>query len=144
MAIDTNSLAAALAKPRGSAARILRLWRQGRVEFIGSDETLREAELVLGAGWLSRVVPGSVIDNLLGELRQRVVTGEPAKIPNLHLKDRGDRDLVAAAVAGGALYLVTADREVLAQRGYAGVEFVTSAEFLERATTLLSDRSARG
>ena len=32
---------------------------------------------------------------------------------------------------GGAEYLVTADREVLLSRGYAGTEFITPGEFLK-------------
>jgi len=45
------------------------------------------------------------------------------------LKDAGDLRLVEAAVAGGARYIVTTDREFLRARGYADVEFVTPAEF---------------
>ena len=56
------------------------------------------------------------------------VEGEP--IADLPLKDEGDRRLVEAAVAGGARYVVTTDREFLRQRGYGGTEFVTPDEFL--------------
>jgi len=45
------------------------------------------------------------------------------------LKDAGDLRLVEVAVAGGARYIVTTDREFLRARGYADVEFVTPAEF---------------
>lgn len=51
-------------------------------------------------------------------------------LSELTLRDAGDRRPVEAAHAGKARHLVTSDREVLRMRGYAGVEFVTSGEFL--------------
>jgi predicted nucleic acid-binding protein len=56
---------------------------------------------------------------------------EPPRIADLRLKDEGDLRMVEAAVAGGARYVVTTDREFLRQRGYGDVEFVTPDEFLE-------------
>ncbi|HET9199386.1 MAG TPA: putative toxin-antitoxin system toxin component, PIN family [Dehalococcoidia bacterium] len=130
--LDTNSLVAALTQPRGSSARILGLWRRRRIELVVTRETLREAELVVGAGWLYRVASRDAVSALLDRLRREAIIVEPARVGDLPLKDRGDRDLVAAAVGGNARFLVTADREVIQQRGYDDVEFVTSAEFLRR------------
>ncbi len=129
--IDTNALIAALAKPDGSAARIVRLWRDGRLEIVSSEATLREAELVFGASWLDRVASRSDVRQLLADLRARSVLVAAAQIAELQLKDEGDLRLVEAAVAGGAAYLVTADREVLRRRGYGATEFVTPGEFLK-------------
>jgi uncharacterized protein len=129
--IDTNALIAALAKPDGSAARIVRLWREGRLEIVSSEATLREAELVLGASWLDRVASRSDVRRLLAELRERSVLVDAPPIADLQLKDEGDLRLVEAAVAGAAGYLVTADREVLRRRGYGATEFVTPVELLK-------------
>ncbi len=139
--IDTNVLIAALTRPQGAAARIVRAWRDGWVEVVTSEATLREAELVLGGGWLERVAPRAEVDALLAQLRERSVRVEGRSIADLRLKDEGDRRLVEAAVAGGAAYLVTADREVLAQRGYGGVEFVTPSEMARRWTVDSEQRS---
>ncbi len=128
--VDTNVFVAALAKPRGSAAKIVRAWRDGRLEIVASEATLREAELVLGAAWLGRVTSRGQVTGLLQELRERSVLVVPGKVTGLRLKDEGDRRLAEAAVGGDAQYLVTADREVLLSRGYAGTEFVTPGEFL--------------
>ncbi len=127
--VDTNILIAALTKPRGSAAQILKAWRDGRVEIVASDQTLREAEAVLGGGWLRRLTPQGAVERLLKELRAQSIRVDATPIANLELRDEGDRRLVEAAVEGAAAYLVTADREVLRYGGYAGTEFVTSAEF---------------
>ena len=128
--IDTNMLVGALAKRGGSAGRILELWRAGAFEHVASEATLREAELVVGARWVERLGGKAERDGLLAELRERSVIVDAPILEELTLKDAGDRRLVEAAHAGGARYLVTADREVLRMWGYGSVEFVTSAEFL--------------
>src|SRR6266545_416900 len=130
IAIDTNLLIAALTRPAGTSARIVKAWLDGRLEVVASPPTIREAELVLGGGWLARMVSREDIDGLLEALRTRsFVVEDPPRIRDLRLKDSGDRRLVEAAVAGGASYIVTTDREFLRARGYADVEFVTPAEF---------------
>jgi putative PIN family toxin of toxin-antitoxin system len=130
IAIDTNVLIASLTRPRGTSARIVRASLGGRLENVASEATIREAELVLGAGWLGRLVRQEEVEWLLEALRSRSVLVErPERIRGLQLKDAGDRRLVEAAVSGGARYIVTTDREFLRAREYADVEFVTPAEF---------------
>jgi len=128
--IDTNVLIAAVTRPRGTSARLLAAWREGRIELVASEATLREAELVLGGGWLARMTSREAVRALLGELRARSVIVEAERIEGLPLRDEGDRRLVEAAAAGGARYLVTTDRELLRYRGQAGTEIVTPAELL--------------
>jgi len=130
--VDTNVLVAALTRPKGSAAKIVRAWREGLVGLVVSEATLREAELVLGGHWLRRLASAREIDALLDDLRSRAVRVTPKSTVELGLKDEGDRHLIEAAVAGDAAYLITADREVLLSRGYAGTEFVTPRELVGR------------
>ena len=128
--VDTNLLVAALARPDGAAAQALRCWRAGRFEHVASAATLREAELVAGARWVERIAGRDARDALLAELRARSVLVEAPVLEGLALRDAGDRRLVEAACAGGARWLVTADREVLRMRGHGAAEFVTAREFL--------------
>ena len=132
IAIDTNLLIAALMRPGGTSASIVEEWLEGRLEVVASPATIREAELVLGGGWLARMVSREAVESLLDALRTRsVLADEPTPIRDLRLKDDGDLRMVEAAVAGGARYVVTTDREFLSQRGYGEVEFVTPGEFWE-------------
>ena len=128
--VDTNVLIGALTKPTGHGARVLEAWREGRVDVVASEATLRETELVLGGGWLRRLASEEAIRGLLDELRERGVMVEGSPIRGLPLKDEGDRRLVEAAADGGARYLVTTDREVLRYRGHGDTEFVTPTELL--------------
>ncbi len=128
--VDTNIFVGALAQPAGSGARILDRWRGGGFEHVASAATLREAGMVVGARWVERIADARVRDALLAELRERSRMVEAPTLDALTLRDAGDRRLVEAAHAGGARYLVTADREVLRMRGYGAVEFVTAGEFL--------------
>ena len=136
--IDTNLLVGALARRGGAACRILEQWRAGAFEHVASEATLREAELVVGARWLERLVATRVRDDLLVELRAKSIVVEAPILTELTLKDAGDRRLVEAAHAAKARYLVTSDREVLRMWRYGGVEFVTAGEFL-RALSGLPD-----
>ena len=133
IAIDTNVLIAALTRPRGTSARIVNAWLDGRLDAVASPATIREAELVLGGGWLGRLVSREAVESLLEAMRTRsVLVEKPEPIGDLRLKDEGDLRLVEAAVTGDARYIVTTDREFLLARGYSEVEFVTPGEFLAR------------
>ena len=133
IAIDTNCLISALVNLSGTCAWIVSAWLDGRVEAVASEATAREAELVLGGRWLARMVGREKVDDLLGRLRAQTVWVEaPARISDLRLKDEGDLRMVETAVAGGARYVATTDREFLSRRGYGEVEFVTPGELLRR------------
>jgi putative PIN family toxin of toxin-antitoxin system len=128
--IDTNVLIAALANPSGNGAQVVNAWLEGRLDVVSSQATLREAELVLDSGWLTRMCSKKKVKALLEQLKTRTIQVRGCSVEDIALKDEGDRRLVEAAVDGDAAYLVTTDREFLMQRGYAGTEFVTPAELL--------------
>jgi putative PIN family toxin of toxin-antitoxin system len=130
IAFDTNLLVAALTKPTGASGRILRAWRAGEIELVASDATIREAELVLGAGWLSRITSRPAVEQLLADLRSLAVqVGPMTRVTDLPLKDPGDLRMLEAALEGDAQYVVTTDREFLSHRGYQTIEFLTPTEF---------------
>ncbi|MPZ22759.1 MAG: putative toxin-antitoxin system toxin component, PIN family [Dehalococcoidia bacterium] len=134
--LDTNVLVAALTARHSKAAEVLVLWRAGRFEAVVSDATLSEARLVLASGWLERMGRGEEVESLLQELQSRGIRVSPWPIDDLGLRDAGDLRLVEAALAGEADYLVTADAEVLAARGYGPTRFVTTGELI----SILSER----
>ena len=128
--IDTNVLIAALANPSGNGAQVVNAWLEGRLDVVSSQAPLREAELVMDSGWLKHMCSKKKVKVLLEQLKTRTIQVRGRSVKDIPLRDEGDRRLVEAAVDGDATYLVTADRELLMQRGYAGTEFVTPAELL--------------
>lgn len=130
IAIDTNVLIAALTRPSGRSARVVQAWLEGDIEVVASEATVREADLVLGGGWLGRLSSRERVAGLLEALRTRTVwVAAPEPIAELHMKDEGDLRMVETAVTGVASYIVTTDREFLSHRGYGSVEFMTPAEW---------------
>lgn len=143
--IDTNVLIASLTKPRGTSARIVRMWRKGELEVVASEATVREVELVLGGRWLSRMAGGDRVADLIQAMRTETAwADDPSEIADLPLKDAGDLRLVEAAVAGGASHIVTTDREFLSFRGYGDVQFVTPGEFMRVIQAVGTRRPAQG
>ena len=128
--IDTNVLIGALTNPSGNGAQVVNAWLEGRLDVVSSQATLREAELVLDSEWLTRLSSQRKVKVLLEQLQTRTIQVRGCPVEDIPLRDKGDRRLVEAAVDGDAGYLVTTDRELLMQRGYAGTEFVTPAELL--------------
>ncbi len=136
IAIDTNLLIAALTKPGGASGRLVQAWRDGLVDNVASEATVREAEMVLSGRWLERLAGRDRVQELLRDLRERSVwVDDPPAIHDLDLKDAGDLRMVEAAVAGGAELIATTDREFLSKRGYGCVEFVTPGEALRRVVS---------
>src|SRR5574341_2177076 len=91
IAIDTNILIAALTRPGGRSARIVEAWLDGEIEVVASEATVREAELVMGGGWLRRVAARERVTALLEALRTRTVwVDSPDPITGLRMKDEGD------------------------------------------------------
>ena len=133
IALDTNLLVAALTKAGGASARIVAAWREGDFDLVTSEATLREAHLVLGAGWLGRMTAQETVEALLRDLRERTILVHPdTTVQDLPLKDPGDLRMLETALAGEAAYVVTSDREFLSHRGYGEVEFITPQEFWRR------------
>jgi putative PIN family toxin of toxin-antitoxin system len=128
--IDTNVLISALVNPSGNGAQVVNAWLEGRLDVVSSEATVREAELVLDSGWLARMCSKKKVRGLLDQLKTRTIQVRGCSVEDIPLRDEGDRRLVGAAVDGAATYLVTTDRELLMQRGYADTEFVTPAELL--------------
>jgi len=66
----------------GACVRVLRAWREWRLEVMASEATLREAELVLGGGWPAGMMSREDVGSLLEALRSQSVWVEhPHAIP---------------------------------------------------------------
>jgi putative PIN family toxin of toxin-antitoxin system len=116
--LDTNVLLSGIAYPTGVPGKIMAAWRHGSVEVLLSPFILDELRRVLPRlahrHKLSLAEIGDVIDILA--IQAEVI--EPLPISDPELRDTDDQPvlgtLLAAIREGGANYLVTGDKDLLA------------------------------
>lgn len=131
--LDANVYVSAALHPAGPPGRILeRFIRDRAFELIASpaiaDETLRalaypKVRQHLRPDLDARAWFGHVL--VLADL----VLGQPMR--EAVCEDRDDDKYLAAALEGGAQYVVTGDRPFLSLREYQGVRVITPRTFLE-------------
>jgi putative PIN family toxin of toxin-antitoxin system len=134
--VDTNLFVSGLIG-RGAPHRLVRAWAGGRFDLVLSPELLSEvAEVLRRPAIRDRY---GVTEAQVRRLQRRLerlgdVVPAPEELPaGIAVRDPKDRHVLAAAIRGGARYLVTGDRDLLALRGRAelgGLEIVSVNEFL--------------
>ncbi len=129
---DTNVLVAMLSR-RESILAFKRLIEHDETVHISSDHILSEVEAVLVEKMKLTRQKAKVAARLLE--RQSVIV-HPIKIEKI-CRDPFDDYVLAAAVAGRADYLVTADKDLLVLKKHRQVVIVTPRKFA--AITDLSD-----
>ncbi len=120
--------------PRSASRLVIESAAAGAFEPIITDEIKAEYREVLARDKFRRGAPAgaygiaaSIVDALVGV----AVRVEPAPDVRVVEKDPKDDKYVAAALGGGAEYVVTLDRRhMLALGAHEGVRFVTPGDFL--------------
>ena len=128
--MDTNVLVSSLISRQGPPARLIEHWHQHRFALLISDVLLADLRRALAYPRVLTALRRSAadVDNFLKDLEHVVVVLNTAKIQAS--RDPDDNRFIEAAVAGGADYLVTGDRDLLDLTEYEGIEIVTPARFL--------------
>ena len=130
--LDTNVLVSATLIRGGNEDRILRAWQRGAFELVLSRPILSELgralfyEKLRRKRWMSEEEV-----RLLLELIAAECILVPGKVAVKASRDPDDDMFLAAAVEGGAEYVVSGDKDLLAVRVYRGVEVVSPAAFLK-------------
>lgn len=129
--LDTNVLLSGIAYPASIPGKIIAAWRFGSVDVVLSGFILDELRRVLprlaNRHLLSAVEIEDLVDIL--SIQAEIVDPLPNQTPDL--RDPNDLPvlgmLLAAQRAGGADYLVTGDKDLLAMSG--SFSIVTPAQF---------------
>jgi uncharacterized protein len=111
--LDPNVLISALLTPRGSPAKVLRVWLDGAFELIVSALLLTELERALAYPKLRKYIgplEAAELVDLLG--REAQMLDDPADAPTVRSPDQGDDYLIALASAAHAV-IVSGDRHLL-------------------------------
>ena len=129
--VDTNVIASAVLIRRGNERRILDAWRYGAFDLVTSPPLLDELGRVLSyprirnARWMT--------DREVAELLEVIAAESVVVAGSLDVnasRDPNDNMFLAAAVEGGADYVVSGDRDLLTLKAYRSVQIVRSAAFL--------------
>jgi uncharacterized protein len=123
--LDTNVLASAFGT-RGLCADVLRLVLENH-ELATGAVVIEELRRVLARKF---GVPSRTANEIESFLRGYHVEPKPHEPPNLKLRDRNDRSVVASALKARAAVLVTGDREMLdLEEKFEGLRILSPREF---------------
>jgi putative PIN family toxin of toxin-antitoxin system len=126
--LDTNVLVSALLF-HGRLAAMATLWQSGAIVPVISRETFDEFRVVLAYPKfnLTEEEIAAIIEDEILPFFEVTEIVDPV---NGVCRDPHDDQFLAAAVSGGAVYLVTGDRDLLELKKFRSVEIVTPQEFL--------------
>jgi putative PIN family toxin of toxin-antitoxin system len=125
--LDTNVLLAAFAT-RGLCEAVF-VAALASHEIVLSEHILKELRRHL-TGKLK--VPARQADAILALLREQGAVVRPAKVPADACRDRSDLAVLGTAVAAGANYLVTGDRDLLDLGEFHGIPILSPRAFHDR------------
>mgnify|MGYP004701025809 CR=1 FL=1 len=131
MVLDTNVLLSGIAYPASIPGRLLAAWRAGSLDVFLSAYILEELRRVMPRLAHRHGLTSAEVDCLVDSLFIQVDLVEPEMAPVIALRDAADLavlgTLIAAGQVGGACYLVTGDKDLLALA--ASYPIVTPATF---------------
>jgi uncharacterized protein len=113
--VDTNIWIRALLAGRATLP-VLKAWQEGRFQVIVSETLLDELDRVCQRPRLRASIDARQSDSLLAQLRWRGIWVAPTTIPP-HCRDPKDQPVLAAAIDGHAIAIVTGDADLRADDG---------------------------
>ncbi len=129
--IDTSVLVSGLLVKGSPADAVRRGWERGAFELVTSERQLDEIRRVSRYPRLAKRVRPHEFGRLVGRMRRSALV--VSDLPKVTVSaDPDDDAIVAAALAGGAAWLVTGDVvHLLSVRNVGGVAIVSPNAFLE-------------
>ena len=132
--IDTSVLIRHLIKPSAAIKELIeKRWLGREVQMVTAPDLIAELEGVLKRDYMQMVIRPKEGNALLDAITQEADILAPLGSVPAYTRDRKDDKFVACALAGGADYLITEDRDILVLKAVEGVRIVTPYDF-PRAT----------
>ena len=128
--VDTNVVVSALLRDRDPEKVLLHLIEHADSEWVASDEILAEYRAVLRRPRFA--LPPELLDRWEERFR-RAIAVWPVSVPVAFPRDPKDAKFLACALAAGADYFITGDRDFEEVSGrFGGVELVSVNWFVRR------------
>ena len=130
--LDTNILLRAYIKEGNWPDRLYRAWLDGAFELVTSDAQVAELVGVIARPKLKRLIDGRDAASLVENIRTRATfVRDPPEVD--FSPDPDDNSILAAAIAGAADLIVSADKKhMLALGEVEGIPIVDAGEALRR------------
>ena len=125
--IDTNVFVSGIFW-KGPPAAVLDAWRDGHIEIVLSPAILDEYQRV--GTELHRLFPVVDISPILAMLAMNSRMVQDSDLPEPACSDPTDDMFIAAAIAGGADYIISGDKALLKVREYDGISIVAPSTFV--------------
>jgi len=133
--LDTNVLVSAVAT-RGLCTDVLR-------------EVLKSHRLIISSGLLSELeralrqkirVPEELISEFIVLIQQESILSAPGKLPGIALLDRGDLEILSAAINGKSDLFITGDMQLLKLGKLQNLEIISPRAFWDRLRSSTSPK----
>jgi putative PIN family toxin of toxin-antitoxin system len=131
--LDTNLLISAFISKNGEPAQILSLLQAEHFYLLLSGEVFTELEHVIQYPKLRKLYAytDAQVERFLKGLRRVALWTEASDTLAVVSDDESDNRFIELAVAGGARYIITGDKQHLLKiRRYHSIEIVSPTEFL--------------
>ena len=131
MVIDTNALISALIKADSSPAKIISLWRAGKIELALCPEIIEEIVRVLKYPKLQKRISDDEAARFLALLHTATTIVRLDELVAVVDADPDDNKFVAVAVASRAEAIISGDGHLLELGSYRDIAILTPAQFLD-------------
>jgi putative PIN family toxin of toxin-antitoxin system len=116
----------------GTPARILAAWTDGRFQLVASPEILDEYRRVGQALAAGREPLVRALDTLLAMVAVHATVVNAPALTSRVCEDPDDDKFLAAALAGGAMVVVSGDKHLLRVSGWQSIDVLTPRQFVDR------------
>ena len=132
--LDTNILIIGFISSKGAPAKIINLWREGKLVLVTSKGLIRVLREVLAYPRIAKKYKLSkkTVNNYLRGFYLFGVVCRPTEKIRVVKNDPDDDKFIEAAVAGKADFILSGDKHLLVLRKYQGVEILKPGSFLRR------------
>lgn len=126
--LDTNVFVSGIFW-NGPPHEILKLWRDGKITLVLSQDILKEYTRVIDD--LSRKYPEIDVSGIINLLIQKAQIANVPPLKENVCEDPDDDMFLACAIHQKAKLIVSGDKLLLKTSGYQGIEVITAKKFID-------------